>query len=256
MPVEVRVPKYVTVCGRRVSVDESVRYIRYLEEALRIDVADYCERPEGLTISIVDDYDGYLIRLGVRKADSVWAPAVRRSRSCRETGRRWDRNLWLWLHYTIRYCQRPGSETRNITVDLRTAQKFSEEALVKEYFSWLRRHGVTMRCLRKTPETTQRRLVMMFYVWWLSKTVQTLWRKMEAFLTRCFYSLPYLAPESAEGVKVGRKLPPLQTAYIAWGVTRRGYLDGWVYGMYCRCSADGTTTKCRPVQTPYTRCTL
>ena len=254
MPVRVRVPRYVTVCGRRVSVPEA--YISYGEKALAVDVVDYCERPEAITFSMPDDYDGWLFRFGVRRINSVWVPALRRARSCFETGRRWRNSFYVWLHYTLRYCQRSGSDTRNITVDFRIARRLDEEYVIREYFRWLRRNGVTMKCLRKTPETTQRRLVMMFWVYLLTREVQALWRRMETFLTRCFFALPFLGFEDVEGITTEKKLPPLQVAYIAWGVTRRSYLENWVYGMYCRCDQTGMTSKCKSVLTPYTRCML
>jgi len=87
-----------------------------------------------------------------------------------------------------------------------------------------------------TPETTQRRLVMMFYVWYLSTLVKALFYRLTYFITRYFYGLQFIDPSNV---------------YIAWGLTTRTYAKNYVYGQYCRCDATGVAEKCVPVVMPY-----
>jgi len=115
---------------------------------------------------------------------------------------------------------------------------------------WLRRHGISMRCIYSLPETTQRRLIMMFYVWYLSRKVQILFDRLLYFITNFFYGLLF-ASQNIRGVVPKVELPPLGIVYIAWGLTTRTYASNYVYGQYCRCDQNGITDKCVNVMTPY-----
>jgi hypothetical protein len=155
---------------------------------------------------------------------------------CRYRGRFYDRNFSVYVHLTVRYCQRSGSETRNIVVDFRIAEVLNYVVLRRAYLRWLRRHGISMKCLERTPERTQRRLVMMFYAWFLSELVKRLFSRLMYFITRYFYGVQFV---------------DLSHVYIAWGITTRRYMRNWVYGMYCRCDLSGIASRCKSIVTPY-----
>jgi hypothetical protein len=121
-------------------------------------------------------------------------------------------------------------------VDLRIAEVLNQTTLRRAYLRWLRKYGIPMKCLERTPETTQRRLIMMFYVWYLSTLVKTLFYRLTYFLTRYFYGVQFI---------------DLSNVYIAWGLTTRTYARNYVYGQYCRCDVTGVAEKCVPVRIPY-----
>jgi hypothetical protein len=248
----VRYPGWVEVCGRRIAVPEEVRYVTYMEERLPIDMVTYC--PTVTTIVFPNDADGSLIRLGAMRVGRMWLPAIYKTGpgqvDCRIRGRFYTGNVWVYVHYTIRYCKRPGARTRNIIVDVRIADYFNYVVLRREYLRWLRRYGVSLRCLERVPETTQRRLVLMFYVWYLSAKVQELYRRLVRFILNFFPGVER-AGETVEGVRARPEWPPLQVVYIAWGLTTEAYLRYWVYGMYCRCDVTGVPERCTSVVRPW-----
>ena len=147
--MSVRYPRWIEVCGRRISVPEDVRYVSYMEERLPIDLPQYCRSET--TITFPNDADGSLIRLGAIRVGRMWLPTVYKTRpghmDCRERGSIYTRNVSIFVHYTLRYCQRTGSKTRNITVDFRMADYFNQRILRREYLRWLRRNGISMRCI-------------------------------------------------------------------------------------------------------------
>jgi len=250
--MSIRYPRWIEVCGRRISIPEDVRYVTYMEERLPIDLPAYCRSET--TITFPNDVDGSLIRLGAIRVGRMWMPTIFKTRpghmDCRERGSIYTRNVSIFVHYTLRYCQRTGSKTRNITVDFRIADYFNQRILRREYLRWLRRNGITMRCIYSLPETTQRRLIMMFYVWYLSRKVQILFDRLLYFITNFFYGILF-ASQNVRGVVPRVELPPLGVVYIAWGLTTRTYASNYVYGQYCRCDQSGITDKCTNVVTPY-----
>jgi hypothetical protein len=235
---QVRFPRWIEVCGRRITLPEDQLVLYYGEERLPIDFPAYC--PSEVSITFPNDVDASLIRLTSIRVGRIWMPAVFKTRpgqmDCRYRGRFYDRNFSVYVHLTVRYCQRSGSATRNIVVDFRIAEVLNYVILRRAYLRWLRRHGISMRCLERAPERTQRRLIMLFYAWYLSTLVKVLFSRLMYFITRYFYGVQFI---------------DISNVYIAWGVTTRTYLRNWVYGMYCRCDLTGTTSRCRSVVAPY-----
>jgi hypothetical protein len=235
---QVRFPRWIEVCGRRIYVPEDQLVLYYMEERLPIDFPAYC--PSETSITFPNDADASLIRLGAMRIGRMWLPTVYKTRpgqmECRYRGSIYTRNFSIYVHYTVRYCQRKGANTRNIVVDLRIAEVLNQAILRRAYLRWLRRYGISMKCLERTPETTQRRLIMMFYVWYLSTLVKALFYRLTYFITRYFYGVQFI---------------DLSNVYIAWGLTTRTYARNYVYGQYCRCDATGVAERCVPVVMPY-----
>ena len=235
---QIRFPRWIEVCGRRIYVPEDQLTLHYMEERLSIDFPAYC--PSETSFAFPNDADASLIRLGAMRGGRIWLPTVYKTKpgqmECRYRGSIYTRNFSVFVHFTVRYCQRKGAGTRNIVVDLRIAEPLNQTILRRAYLRWLRRYGIPMKCLERTPETTQRRLIMMFYVWYLSTLVKVLFSRLTYFITKYFYGIQFI---------------DISNVYIAWGLTTRTYARNYVYGQYCRCDVSGVSEKCVSIVMPY-----
>ena len=71
---QVRFPRWIEVCDRRIYVPEDQLTLRYMEERLPIDFPAYC--PSETSITFPNDADASLIRLGAMRVGKIWLPTV------------------------------------------------------------------------------------------------------------------------------------------------------------------------------------
>jgi len=187
-------------------------------------------------------YPGYLIRFGAIRVGKYLMPQVYIAKSCRTTGRRYNGWVTINFHFTTRYCQRKGSASRNIILDVFTPLRFNTQMARRTYLRWLRRQGITLRRLGEMSEGAQRRLIYRFWRDYITSMALRLMERMDIFLTRCFLSIHcHLYDQS----------------YRAFWFTIDRFPDGYIIGQLCRCANTERgvySTSCKNIYTPYTRC--
>ena len=71
---QIRFPRWIEVCGKRIYIPEDQLTLHYMEERLPIDLPAYC--PSETSFAFPNDADASLIRLGAMRVGRIWMPTV------------------------------------------------------------------------------------------------------------------------------------------------------------------------------------